>query len=566
VVDLSKALELRFDPRLSNSALLTAKLEHAFGMLRSLDWKSGLPQEFPPIACLMGGTGTGKSTLFNSLVGRPISEVGVRRPCTLQAVIFVHEKWADLMAECPGLGLGSRDASEGTSGDVTTVAHNHPDWAGLIIVDTPDFDSVELSNRLVAESFFIVSDILLLVTSQEKYGDLSGLQVRERADEWGKRTVFVMNKVGSDSAFMDFSAALDSDRDGSSDPIRIDRTVITGDLIPGLSERGEFRFIFDPASSPDLHDTLRNSELEKLGTQTAMSLKALEEPLAGEIKRISSVNGRIESILSRLSTEMEAQLDAVVSENLESQMRERLQSLLRRYDILFVPRMMIRNTVRKVFHAITDRFSFGSAASVDQDEEKEIRTEDFQETWSKARIKPLESAVANLNRDVAELLASDTSFDDLRLVAHQDVERMGPAEIRAHFDDAVQGVEELLESEFDQFKQGLSGWDEMKLYGSYTLWALFLVTAEVAVGGGFTLLDAVLGSVIVPFIPKWLVNLKVIDLLRNIGNRVNEEYRKTLRDILRNQAELYVNAFAGLTPDEEALQRIQAVRVRPRTR
>jgi hypothetical protein len=48
------------------------------------------------------------------------------------------------------------------------------------------------------------------------------------------------------------------------------------------------------------------------------------------------------------------------------------------------------------------------------------------------------------------------------------------------------------------------------------LWALVLITAEIVLGGGFTLLDALLGSVVVPFIPKWLLSLKVIDLLREI--------------------------------------------------
>ena len=52
--------------------------------------------------------------------------------------------------------------------------------------------------------------------------------------------------------------------------------------------------------------------------------------------------------------------------------------------------------------------------------------------------------------------------------------RWSPEEIRSHYDAAFPGMEHLLEAEFNRFRDGLSRTDELKLYGSYTLWALFL--------------------------------------------------------------------------------------------
>jgi competence protein ComGC len=80
------------------------------------------------------------------------------------------------------------------------------------------------------------------------------------------------------------------------------------------------------------------------------------------------------------------------------------------------------------------------------------------------------------------------------------------------------------------------------------------------VGGGFTLLDALLNTVIVPFIPKWLLNLKVLDVLREIGRRVDEKHRRALNAIVEKQAELYVTAFRSLLPSEETMENLLTVR------
>jgi hypothetical protein len=86
------------------------------------------------------------------------------------------------------------------------------------------------------------------------------------------------------------------------------------------------------------------------------------------------------------------------------------------------------------------------------------------------------------------------------------------------------------------------------------------VTVEIAVGGGFSLLDALLNTVIVPFIPPWLIRLKLIDLLKEIGERVDSKHRDTMRKVLQEQSRLYKKKFRALLPDEEALSRLRGIR------
>ena len=221
--------------------------------------------------------------------------------------------------------------------------------------------------------------------------------------------------------------------------------------------------------------------------------------------------------------------------------------------------MVVRNALRSLFSAVAEIFVSRNVGPPSEHDEWGGRTQDFEATKAVARLQPLEWATAKLNLAIAEMLSLNPAFGDLCQVARTEVPRWSSEVIRPRYDAAFPGMEHLLEAEFNRFRDGLSRTDEFKLYGSYTLWALFLITAEIVVGGGFTLLDALLNTVIVPFIPKWLLNLKVLDVLREIGERVDREHRNTLRGILQAQADLYTEQFSRLLPGDEVLQRLRSL-------
>lgn len=547
---------LAFDRRLDDFAWLEARQIEAGRFLRALQWKRELGLDSPLVAAVMGGTGTGKSTIFNSLAGDKISLVAVRRPSTMKPVIFAHEHYISSLAQ--GSFMPPRhERSRGQEDEsVIIFTHRQNDLAGIILIDTPDFDSVEISNRVLAENFFVISDIVIFVTSQEKYGDLSGRLMKERAEKWGKQTIFVMNKVVSDLAFEDFRNGLSAGKSGERDPIRIERMGSSPEMIPGLRDRFGFAELLRAAADPSMRERTHTQELANLRAATISQMRELTEALEFEAERIRTANIKIHSILSRVGQQMEAKLEAVLSNDIEVRMQERLQTLLKKYDIFFLPRMIVRNAIRKALGTIAGLFF----PVLDQPQHRGVaqeRSEDLNATRSVVKLQPLEWAVARLNLEIGEFLSSDDALADLCRIAKNDIQRWGQAEISSLFDEAFPGVEELLKAEFDRLREGLSRTDEMKLYGSYTLWALLLITAEIVMGGGLTLLDVLLSSVVLPFIPKWLLSLKVLDLLKEIGRKVDVEYRHILGKILAKQAELYTGEFNGLLPDEAALKHVQ---------
>jgi hypothetical protein len=150
----------------------------------------------------------------------------------------------------------------------------------------------------------------------------------------------------------------------------------------------------------------------------------------------------------------------------------------------------------------------------------------------------IEASIARFNLSVAEILSSDEDFSDFRSIALESCPRLTSEQIRTFYEQVFPNIEQLLEGEFEKFKQGLSTADELKLYGSYTLWAVFLVTAEVAIGGGITLLD----------------------ILRDIAARVDSYRRDAFRKILQSQAKVYTDVFLALGPDEASVKNLLNLR------
>lgn len=542
-------LDLKLDSRLAEYELLERKRFEAHRLAIAFLWKSTLPAGFPLILCFMGGTGTGKSTLFNSVAGRTISEVGTRRPFTFNAVILVNESWLETLKTCPFLSQDTVDAK--------IVANSGTQPYNEIIIDTPDYDSIQLSNKRIAEDYFIIADLMVFVTSQEKYADLAGRRITEMAREWNKQTIFIMNKVVSETAYKDFTGMLAANG-FTQIPLRVERVEPAPQFIPGLRERQGFAGVFAP---PDLNqlELIRKQEIGRLKEQTVESIHTFQSSLEAHVRRVDSVIVQIRDMQKNVSEEMEVQLDALVTEDVQAKIQQRLQGLLRKYDVLFVPRMMVRNAILGVFGSLAKIFG-NSYTDGAQSTEKDIRNEDLEQARSSVRLRPLESAIADLNFRIARLLSSNRSLQDLRSAAQTGVPRLGTPEIGELYDEAFPGIEHLLEEEFNRFKDGLSRKDELKLYSSYTAWALFIITAEIVMGGGFTLLDALLNTVIVPFIPKWMVNLKVLDVLRDIGERVDRNHRAVLEGILEKQADLYIELFQGLIPDNETLRQLETLK------
>ena len=116
------------------------------------------------VVALAGATGSGKSSLFNDLVGADVAAVGARRPTTSTptAAVWGAEPASELL-DWLAVGarhhLGAREEPEGLSLD------------GLVLLDLPDFDSRLLEHRVEADRVLGLVDVFVWVTDPQKYAD-----------------------------------------------------------------------------------------------------------------------------------------------------------------------------------------------------------------------------------------------------------------------------------------------------------------------------------------------------------------------------------------------------------
>ena len=145
----------------------------------------------PLLVLLVGPTGAGKSTLFNTLAGRAASPTGVLRPTTRTAVVLVHpdDKEALLAGTLSRIDHGRLRIIE----DAAMAA-------GLALVDAPDVDSIEHANRDLADQLVEAADLCLFVTTATRYADRVPWTVLGRVRERGLPLQVVVNRMPPDRA------------------------------------------------------------------------------------------------------------------------------------------------------------------------------------------------------------------------------------------------------------------------------------------------------------------------------------------------------------------------------
>jgi hypothetical protein len=109
------------------------------------------------VAALAGPTGAGKSLLFNALAGADLAAVGRRRPTTSVGQAAVWGDGADALLDW--LEIGRRHRVE------------RDRVGGLVLLDLPDFDSVETAHRLEVDRIVELADLLVWVVEPQKYAD-----------------------------------------------------------------------------------------------------------------------------------------------------------------------------------------------------------------------------------------------------------------------------------------------------------------------------------------------------------------------------------------------------------
>ena len=224
----------------------------------------------PLVVLLVGPTGAGKSTIFNTIAGRTASPTGVLRPTTRVAVVLVHP------ADREPLVNG---ALAGLAADQRRFVEDRAIEPGLAVIDAPDIDSLEHANRALAHRLVEAADLCCFVTTATRYADQVPWNVLARVEERGLPLLVVVNRMPPDAD---------------------DRDQVLADVRRLLADAGLDRLLAtEPGASPRELIGVREGDLAPDGDQLVADTI---QPLQDEIVRLRAGRDARRELASRALT------------------------------------------------------------------------------------------------------------------------------------------------------------------------------------------------------------------------------------------------------------------------
>ncbi len=508
-----------------------------------------------------GGTGTGKSTLFNAACGRPLSGTGVERPRTGGPIASasrecLSEKGFPLMSvriEHKPHEEVLHGPATGAPGELLVLEHEGEDWGGVVMVDTPDLDSVRAENRRSAEDVGLLSDAIVFVSSQEKYSDEVPYRFLQAMAREGKEIFFVLNKAHGEWAKSDLAESF-----------RVQGVMLPEDRIwflPYFPAEPARRMARDPSCRDfvkALSETVSEGNRLKLRERQR---SARAEDLKGRIDRLLELLGEEEQAarrwLERLAGLYENACEDLIMEEKErfastsrEYLRKEIRRLFARYDVLGGPRRVIKKALWAPLRMLGLRKT--AAETTSEEALERIR--------ERIDLTPVEAAVEKFNLAVLEELSPTEGNAALFEKMHRPEIRLTDEEIRSTVIEEQKRLAEWLEDTFKELSKDTPKSRKWGIYSTATLWGVLIVSFETAVGGGFTVLDAALDSVLAPFVTRGAVELFAYREIRRVAKELASRYQRALLSVLDEQRDRYEKCMASLLPSPEVLARLKRAR------
>ncbi|MYS82451.1 GTPase [Embleya scabrispora] len=142
-------------------AFIEDLLGHAETRLGTATWHT--------VVALAGATGGGKSSLFNVLAGLRLADTGARRPTTRATLACAWDpEGAAPLLDLLGIEPVRRVARHGT----LDARRGGAMPSGLVLLDLPEHDSLDLAHRAEVDSVVAVADHIVWVLDPQKYADV----------------------------------------------------------------------------------------------------------------------------------------------------------------------------------------------------------------------------------------------------------------------------------------------------------------------------------------------------------------------------------------------------------
>jgi len=174
------------------------------------------------VAGIVGPNNAGKSALFNALVGRPLSPsvptggatrrlVGAAHP-SLLAALRAEPTLARFRLRPFGADVAADAPLQPASDPAELLVADEPLLPPmLLLIDTPDFDSILEDNRVASESLLAVADLVVAIVTRHSYQNRAVVRFLERWLQHGRPWMLVYNEANDRTVAQAHAAKLAAD-------------------------------------------------------------------------------------------------------------------------------------------------------------------------------------------------------------------------------------------------------------------------------------------------------------------------------------------------------------------
>jgi hypothetical protein len=507
----------------------------------------------------LGGTGTGKSSLFNAFCGEGLSQTGVERPKTFGPIAYAHnghpiEKdfpFSSMEIQRQALERPPSLPTTGTPGHMLVFEHDREGWSHLVVADTPDLDSVEPENRQIAEDLYLLSDAVVFVASQEKYADEVPYRFLLRVIQEERPYFFLLNKAQDQLTEEEVLEALK----GQVHALRKDRLWLIphapSETLQSISENAAFRDFAHALLlelSADDTEKLRQRELSRRAEELKRRLNRLLDLLGEEDRAGREWLSKLETLYNEtcrsLIKEQQGGFMAESKEYLQAEVRK----LFARYDVLAKPRQVIRETFLSVF------WFLGLRSEKTRDAHKDA----LLKVRKKIDLSPVQGAIERFNRRILDELSPGDEQSPLFKKLRETSVVLTEEEIKERIWKEQDSLDAWLEERFQKLTKGIPRHKKLGIYSTSILWGILILSLEIIVGGGFTVLDAALDSALAPFVTKGAVELFAYGEIQKVTRELARRYQKGLLSVVDRQRNLYAQCLGSLMTPQDTVNSLEA--------
>ncbi len=363
---LADTLErLRFDLSAGATEELRRERDRVARLLRGVGTRAAAP-DAPLLVVVGGGSGAGKSTTVNSLVGRRVTAAGVVRPTTRTATLICHPHDESVFAServLPGLVRVDAAKAAQVAGERTLLlATSDALPVGIAVLDTPDIDSVAHANRWLAERALDAADAWVWLATARTYADEVGMTYLRRA---ARRQALVSVAITQIPAEQGEELVADAARLLATEGVDVERlftiphaSVIDDRLPPGTL--GEVEDWLSTLAPLERRRAVREHALDGLVAAIPAELATLDAAVTREQEHADRLAAMVAHRFGEIAPGLDAELEAGLS--LRAEVLEGWQRLVGGNELL----LKVQTTATQLGGLVRDRLGLGAAGRAGQ--------------------------------------------------------------------------------------------------------------------------------------------------------------------------------------------------------